>query len=200
VPQRTDPGIVACSFIISGLRVFDIHDPVHPKEIAYFNPPSKDVVGATNQAAVASSLPNLYVCRLSVLAISASNSPSQPAAAAAPPSPPDTFGSFPQAPFYGSTLTHWAMSAPTFVPSRNEVWYSDGMYGFYVVRLTNGVWSPVVEPAGGTTDTDTGAGTGTTATVPPSLARTGWTTPGLLIIGLFAFGLGTARVTAAARR
>jgi hypothetical protein len=39
VPQRTDPGIVACSFILSGLRVFDIRDPLHPKEIAYFNPP-----------------------------------------------------------------------------------------------------------------------------------------------------------------
>lgn len=39
VPRRTDPGIVACSFILSGLRVFDIHDPLHPKEIAYFNAP-----------------------------------------------------------------------------------------------------------------------------------------------------------------
>lgn len=39
VPQRDDPGIVACSFILSGLRVFDIRDPLQPKEIAYFNPP-----------------------------------------------------------------------------------------------------------------------------------------------------------------
>jgi hypothetical protein len=39
VPRRADPGVVACSFIASGLRVFDIHDPLHPKEIAYFNAP-----------------------------------------------------------------------------------------------------------------------------------------------------------------
>lgn len=39
VPQRVDPGILACSFILSGLRVFDIRDPLHPKEIAYFNAP-----------------------------------------------------------------------------------------------------------------------------------------------------------------
>jgi hypothetical protein len=39
VPRRTDPGIVACSFILSGMRVFDIRDPYHPKEIAYFNAP-----------------------------------------------------------------------------------------------------------------------------------------------------------------
>jgi hypothetical protein len=41
VPQEVDPGIVACSFIISGLRVFDIRDPYNPREIAYFNMPPK---------------------------------------------------------------------------------------------------------------------------------------------------------------
>jgi hypothetical protein len=36
-PTRVDPTIVACSFIVSGLRVFDITDPLAPQEIAYFN-------------------------------------------------------------------------------------------------------------------------------------------------------------------
>ncbi|HEX6945353.1 MAG TPA: hypothetical protein VF196_04105, partial [Casimicrobiaceae bacterium] len=41
VPQRHEPGIMACSMILSGLRVFDIRDPEHPKEIAYHvAPPS----------------------------------------------------------------------------------------------------------------------------------------------------------------
>ena len=39
-PQREEPGIVACSFIASGLRVFDIRDPERPKEIAYFTTPA----------------------------------------------------------------------------------------------------------------------------------------------------------------
>ena len=39
IPREVDPGIVACSFIASGLRVFDIHDPLHPKEIAYYVAP-----------------------------------------------------------------------------------------------------------------------------------------------------------------
>ena len=39
LPSRVDPYIVACSFIMSGLRVFDIRDPRHPREIAYFNKP-----------------------------------------------------------------------------------------------------------------------------------------------------------------
>jgi hypothetical protein len=39
-PSRSEePGIVACSFIASGLRVFDIRDPERPKEIAYFTTP-----------------------------------------------------------------------------------------------------------------------------------------------------------------
>jgi hypothetical protein len=101
VPQRTDPSIVACSFIVSGLRVFDIKDPVHPKEIAYFNGP---VVPGP-----APTVPGL---------------------------PPVRDGAF-------------AMSAPAFVPARNEIWYTDGNSGFYVVRLTASAFAPakpVVRP------------------------------------------------------
>lgn len=84
VPKRTDPGIVACSMILSGLRVFDIRDPFHPREVAYFNPP---------------------------------------------PNP----GSFPDS-------GNYAMSSPSFVPERKEIWYTDGNSGFYAVRVTNGMW------------------------------------------------------------
>ena len=41
IPTRVDPQIVACSFIASGLRVFNISDLLHPKEIAYFVAPTK---------------------------------------------------------------------------------------------------------------------------------------------------------------
>lgn len=40
VPSRDNPKIAACTFILSGLRVFDISDLAHPKEIAYFNQPA----------------------------------------------------------------------------------------------------------------------------------------------------------------
>ncbi len=80
VPRANEPGIVACSFILSGLRVFDIRDPLHPKEIAYFNPPTK------------------------------------------------------------TGTPYNAMSAPAFVPERNEIWYTDANYGFYVLRMTNRAW------------------------------------------------------------
>ena len=86
VPDRTDPTIVACSMIISGLRVFDIRDPENPKEIAYFNAP------------------------------------------------------IPKRDTPGFEASNWAMSSPSFVPERNEIWYSDGYSGFYSVRLTNDAW------------------------------------------------------------
>ena len=47
VPRADDPGIVACSFIASGLRVFDIRDPYSPREVAYFvAPPAPSPVAA----------------------------------------------------------------------------------------------------------------------------------------------------------
>lgn len=39
VPTRNNPNLVACSMILSGLRVFDIRDVNHPREVAYFNKP-----------------------------------------------------------------------------------------------------------------------------------------------------------------
>ncbi|HZP10778.1 MAG TPA: hypothetical protein VFB36_00005, partial [Nevskiaceae bacterium] len=87
VPTRIDPTIVACSMILSGLRVFDIRDPYHPKEVAYFNAPINP--------------------RIAPVPTPASN---------------------------------YAMSSPSFVPERHEIWYSDTYSGFYVVRLTNNAW------------------------------------------------------------
>lgn len=41
VPTKVDPKVVACSFIASGLRVFDISDLTAPKEIAYYVAPTR---------------------------------------------------------------------------------------------------------------------------------------------------------------
>ncbi|MCW2966904.1 MAG: hypothetical protein JWM71_676, partial [Solirubrobacteraceae bacterium] len=41
IPTRVNPKIVACSFIASGLRIFDISDLTAPKEIGYFVAPTQ---------------------------------------------------------------------------------------------------------------------------------------------------------------
>jgi len=89
VPTRVDPTIVACSMILSGLRVFDIRDPHNPREIAYHHAPADPRI--------------------------------------VPP-----FGVNPPA-------SNWAMSSPSFAPDRDEIWYSDGLSGFYNVKVTNAV-------------------------------------------------------------
>lgn len=38
VDSRTEATVVGCSYFWSGVRIFDIRDPYHPKEIAYYNP------------------------------------------------------------------------------------------------------------------------------------------------------------------
>ncbi|HEX8068104.1 MAG TPA: hypothetical protein VF520_16420 [Thermoleophilaceae bacterium] len=43
VPRTADPGVVACSMILSGLRVFDVRDPRNPREIAYHVAPPSNV-------------------------------------------------------------------------------------------------------------------------------------------------------------
>jgi hypothetical protein len=50
VPQRREPGILACSTIVSGMRVFDIRDVLRPREVAYANHPSISAGGRAMSA------------------------------------------------------------------------------------------------------------------------------------------------------
>jgi hypothetical protein len=62
VPREIEPGIVACSMILSGLRVFDIRDPLHPRELAYFNKPAPNTLPLIS-GSYAMSAPSFDVAR-----------------------------------------------------------------------------------------------------------------------------------------
>src|SRR5436309_1143695 len=57
VPSRKEPGVGACSFIMSGLRMFDIRDPYHPREIAYANFPTNPTKAGELASSFAMSAP-----------------------------------------------------------------------------------------------------------------------------------------------
>jgi hypothetical protein len=62
VDRQDDPRALACGWIQSGIRVFDVRDPDHIREIAYFNPPAQSDKKYED-------LPNsIHVYNLSVLA------------------------------------------------------------------------------------------------------------------------------------
>ena len=135
VPREVDPVIMACSMILSGLRVFDIRDPYNPREIAYFNSAGMPEAGDPN-------------------------------------------------------VNAFAMSRPSFVPERGEIWYSDGNSGFYAVRVTNGVWPGVSDLAPSTPIAPAPA----PAPAPDATAPTGAAVPFGLAALLVAAGLAFRRV------
>lgn len=119
VDRPKDPQALACGYFQSGVRVFDIRDPLKPKEIAYYNPPGQ----AANRAVLQGS--EHVVSR-----------------AGRGPSLSDTqnlgFGIPTKLQSEADLSTDWCTSPPRFVD--NQLWVVCQDNGFMVLEFAKGVY------------------------------------------------------------
>lgn len=120
VDRRIEPTALACGYFQSGIRVFDIRDPLKPKEVAYFNPPAQTGKNAQLPGSDHAVLPTFgtildnRITDPALLAMQASNSKL-----------PDL-------------TADWCSSAPKFV--NGQLWTTCTDNGFMVLRFTNGAY------------------------------------------------------------
>lgn len=114
--RHVNPTALACGYFQSGIRIFDIRNPLRPREIAYFNPPAQtgktlaDLPNSTHAFVVnAPPLLSMNSLTLQNIAESVVN--------------PDM-------------TADWCMSPPEFV--NGQIWVTCNDNGFLALKFTNG--------------------------------------------------------------
>jgi hypothetical protein len=143
VDRSTDPTALACGYFQSGIRVFDVRNPLQPREIAYFNPPAQTGKGLSLQhslhAWIGGLLPpisDLYTstsgASVGTATIDAryignfvANLPALLAAAGS-------------GPVSGNLSADWCSSPPRFVG--DQLWVTCMDNGFLALKFTNGAY------------------------------------------------------------
>jgi hypothetical protein len=115
--RLTDPTALACGWVQSGIRVFDIRDLQRPREIAYFNPPAQ--VGKRRLLVNSA---HAFVPFGTAFSDILANSPEKPP------------------PYIGETdmTADWCMSPPRFDGDR--LWVSCDDNGALLLRFTNNAY------------------------------------------------------------
>ncbi|GAA0633588.1 hypothetical protein GCM10009547_41900 [Sporichthya brevicatena] len=120
VDRRTDPTALACGFFQSGVRVFDVVDPLNPREIAYFNPPAQvgknaQLLGSEHAAHGVTYIGNASNVR-----------DAGPTGVGFTGQPADL-------------TADWCSSPPRFV-GKNQLWVACQDNGFMALRFTNNAY------------------------------------------------------------
>ncbi|MEV0299157.1 hypothetical protein [Nocardia sp. NPDC050710] len=128
-----NPTALACGWISSGIRVFDISDPRDIREIAYFNPPAR-----TGRNLEMWNSPHALASIIGVPAISAL--PAARAVLEGQFNPWDALTQRTPNVAFGDMSTDWCFSPPEWRGDQLYVACSDN--GFMVLQLENGVYTP----------------------------------------------------------
>lgn len=130
--RQVDPTALACGWISSGIRVFDVRNPLRVKEIAYYNPPAK-----TNRH---TELWNSSHALASVLGIPLLSAPAILQSLAQGNFDPRQALSNRSGRLLGDLSTDWCFSPPEWRGNKLYATCSDN--GFQVLELTNDVYTP----------------------------------------------------------
>jgi hypothetical protein len=135
VDRQDDPLALACGWQQSGIRVFDVRDPEHIREIAYYNPPAQTGKQAELTNSVHAVFGKLMAAPLSgTLAVSR-------AILAGDVQPDGSITAARNSQHVGNDMTaDWCMSPPEFRGDMLFVTCSDN--GFMALRLDPSVYPP----------------------------------------------------------
>ncbi|WP_019874061.1 LVIVD repeat-containing protein [Sporichthya polymorpha] len=118
VDRRTDPTALACGMMQSGVRVFDVRNPLTPREIAYYNPPAQ--VGRNADLSGSEHATYNFISQSSNVSDIRDAGPSV------------LLGASP----YANLTADWCSSPPRFV-GKDQLWVSCQDNGFLALKFTN---------------------------------------------------------------
>lgn len=131
--RQVNPTALACGWISSGIRVFDVRDPFAIREIAYFNPPAR-----TGRNLELWNSPHALASLIGVPLMSAPTAVR--AVLEGEFNPHDALTPRTGRLAFGDVSTDWCFSPPEWRGDQLYVACSDN--GFMVLQLENGVYTP----------------------------------------------------------
>lgn len=131
--RPVDPTALACGWISSGIRVFDVKDPRNIHEIAYYNPPASkgQNLQLTNSAHALASI--IGIPLMSTLAIGR-------AAVEDGQNPLDAINPRSSQVMFGDLSSDWCLSPPEW--RGTQLWTTCMDNGFMALQLDNDVYTP----------------------------------------------------------
>lgn len=142
VDRQTNPTALACGYFQSGIRVFDIADPLKPREIAYYNPPAQTGKGLSLQhslhAWIGGLLPPISDLNTSGGINAETGITDLQYVVNYVAALPLLLGQIGTGPVSGNLSADWCSSPPRFVG--NRLWVTCMDNGFMVLEFRNGVY------------------------------------------------------------